>query len=111
APPQSITGSLATHRPPVRADGHCLAARGSRALHVVAGDTAQQSDVIDRKDIRPVQIEYQKHLGCPATDPAHSRELRDELFVRQAGPVRGVDIATDEASGKVLEVLGLALRQ
>src|SRR5690606_21798135 len=47
----------------------------------------------------------------PATDPAHSRELRDELFVRQAGPVRGVDIATDEASGKVLEVLGLALRQ
>src|SRR5215469_2317711 len=39
------------------------------------------SEVVDRPHIRPPELKDQEHMGGPAADPTHTRQLRDDLVV------------------------------
>ncbi len=39
------------------------------------------AEVVDRPHVEPSELEHQEHLGGPAADPAHRRELLHDLVV------------------------------
>src|SRR5918993_3281041 len=103
AAPQVPRRDRPPRRPRLADPGH-LELRERLAGIVVKAHRALQADVVEREHVGTRHVENQEHLGGPAADAFHLRELDNQPFVVERVPLCRVERARAEALRKVEQI-------
>src|SRR5437667_12059228 len=77
-----VPGRHRAPRPPALPEPLHCAQRHLPSLEVGHADALLQTEIVQRKHVRPEQIEDEEHLRRPPADTTHLDQLGDDLLVR-----------------------------